>query len=584
VQSPGTALRQGRARWPIAIALVALVIAVSAGVAILIAGRAPDAKVLGYVPDGTVMYGEVRLDLPGDQRMALGSFLSKFPGFADQAAIESKLDEVMDRFIGGVTNGDQAYSTDIKPWFDGELALSVGPLPDPSTISSGDASAMKNARFLVLVSVKDGAGVTAWFRGVAKSSGATMSDEAYNGTDLTLLTSADGQQGAFAVIGGKVAVIGDVDSVKAAVDTNGDGPFATQVDPEAALVATDTDHIGFLYVAVAPLLDWSRQVSQAGGSSSSLGIDLSSEALRGLIPDWAAFALRIEDDALVLTSAIARPDMAFGPTDSRTSTVTDHVPADAIVVAVNHDLGATLVSVLDAYRSEPALKSVIDGIDQAAGILGGTDGLIGWIGDTGIVVSPADAGIEGGLIIVPTDQAAADRTFTSLRTLIALGGAQAGIAVRDEPYAGVTITTVDFGDLAALAGRLGIPADGLGTGSTLSSGRVVLAYAVTAQVVVIGSSPGFVKHVLDTTAASSIAATDRYKALSGRAGVGTRIAFVDIAAIKGLLESAVAGADPSAVAGYEQDVKLYLAPFDALFASGSVKGDVFSSKVIVTVK
>jgi Protein of unknown function (DUF3352). len=583
VQSPGTPLSRRPVRWPIAIALVALVIAAAAAVAILVTGQAPNAKVLGYVPDGTVMYGEARLDLPGDQRTALASFLSKFPGFADQAAIEGKLNEVMDRFIGGVTNGDQTFSTDIKPWFDGELAFSVGPLPDPGTLSGGDSSAMKAARFLVLVSVKDEAGVTAWFKGVATSSGATMSDEAYDGANLTLLTSEGGQQGAFAVLDGKVAVIGDVDSVKAAVDTKGSGPFAAQADPKAALDATDADHVGLVYVAVAPLLDWSSQLSQANGSSS-LGVDLSSGALRALVPDWAAFALRIEGDALVLESAVARPTTALGPTESRSSTVTDHVPASALLVGVSHDSGATLVGLLNASRSEPALKSVVDGIDQAAGVLGGTDGAIGWIGDTGVVVNQADAGIEGGLVIVPTDRAAADRTFTSLRTLISLGGAQAGITVRDESYAGATITTIDLGDIGALARQAGIPSDAFGTGSALPSGHVELAYTVTDQVVVIGSGPEFVKHVLDTTAATSIASTDRYKTLSGRIGNGTGVAFVDIAAIRGLIESALAGADPSAVAGYEQDVKPYLAPFDALIASGSVKGDVSSSRIIVTVK
>ena len=121
-------------------------------------------------------------------------------------------------------------------------------------------------------------------------------------------------------------------------------------------------------------------------------------------------------------------------------------------------------------------------------------------------------------------------------------------------------------------------------GAALPTGHVELAYAITDQVVVIGSGPEFVKHVLDTTAATSIASTDRYKALVGRIGNGIGTAFVDIAAIRGLIESALASADPSAVAAYEQDVKPFLAPFDALIASGSVKGDVASSKVIVTVK
>ena len=136
-------------------------LAVSAFVGILVTGRAPNARVLGYVPDGTLMYGEARLDLPGDQRLALASLLSKFPGFSDQAAIESKLNEVLDRFVGGVTKGDQTYTTDIQPWFDGELAFAMGQLPDADTQAGGGPSGMDAFRYLALVSIKDEPGVTA---------------------------------------------------------------------------------------------------------------------------------------------------------------------------------------------------------------------------------------------------------------------------------------------------------------------------------------------------------------------------------------------------------------------------------------
>jgi hypothetical protein len=46
----------------------------------------------------------------------------------------------------------------------------------------------------------------------------------------------------------------------------------------------------------------------------------------------------------------------------------------------------------------------------------------------------------------------------------------------------------------------------------------------------------------------------------------------------------VAGAVPSATATYEQEVKPFLEPFDALIAASSVNGDVASRKVIITVK
>jgi hypothetical protein len=583
VPAPTTVLPRPPIRWPIAIALVALVLVVSVAVAILITGRAPNGKVLGYVPADSIMYGEARLDLPGDQRHALASFLSKFPGFADQAAIDGKLNELMDQFIRDATNGDQTYTADIQPWFDGELAFSVGALPDPGTLSGNDASAMTGFHGLVLASVKDEAGVTAWVKDQATSSGTTMSDEAYNGANLTLLNSASGPPAAFAVLGGKVAILGDVDSVKAAVDTKGGGPFAAQADPKAALAATNADHVGFVYLALGPLVDWYSQALPALGSSSTFGLDLSGGTFRDILPDWEALALRMEGDAIVLETATATPATAMGPTDNRSSIVADHVPASALLVDVGHDLGATIIDALDSYRSDPAMKASLDAIDQAAGILGGTDKAIGWIGDTGLVVNEAAGSVEGGIVILPTDGAAADRTFASLRSLISIGGAQSGITVTDAPYSGATITTIDLGDIAAFAGLAGISPDALGAGSGLPTGHVQLAYAITDQIVVIGSGPEFVKHVLDTTAAASIAATDRYKALVGRVGNGTGVIFVDIAAIRGLIETAVA-ADPSAVARYEQEVKPYLVPFDALVVSNSVKGAVQTPTIIVTVK
>lgn len=577
-------LRPRPVRWPVAIVLIAVVLAVSAFVGILVTGRAPNARVLGYVPAGAIAYGEARLDLPGDERLALASFLSKFPGFADQAAIEGKLDEVMDRVVGGVTNGDQAYTTDIQPWFDGELAFALGALPDPATLTNRDAPAVDEFRYLVLVSIKDEAGVTSWLKGVATSSHATMSDETYDGANLTLLSGEGGRQGAFAVLDGKVAVLGDVESVKAAVDTQGKGPFAAQANPRAALDATDSSHVGFMYMDVAALFDWASKASQAAGSSVTPGVDLSSSAIRGMLPNWEGVALRVEGDAIVLESAVDRPAAAVGPIDNRASSLVDHVPSSALVVGVGHDVGATLIRLLDAYSSEPSMQSLTDGIDQGVGLLGGMNGALGWVGDAGYVVNQADGGTEAGLVIAPTDRAAADKVFTSLRTLLALGGSQAGITVRDEAYAGTTITTVDFGDLGGLLAQAGIQSDQLGSGVTLPTGRVELAYAVTDQVVAIGSGPSFVKHILDTTPDKSIASTDRYKALAGRVGNGTGVTFVDIAAIRGLIESAMAGLDPSAAARYESELKPFLAPFDALMGVSSVKDDISFGKSIVTVK
>ncbi len=577
--------RRSRLRWAVSIAVVALIIATTAAVAAIITGRSSDATVLGYVPGQTTVYAEVRLDLPGDQRRAVGEFLSKFPGFADQTALESKLDQVLDDLVKNATNGSQTYTTDIKPWFGGELAASLGPLPPATALSGSDPSAMGSFRALALLSVTDPTAAQAWFDAAIAKTGAKTTTESYDGATLTLFEKTGGAQPAFAIVDGKVAVAGDLVSVKAAIDTKGTGGFSKEPGPNAALSAFDRDHVGFAYVALGQLLDWSSALTKtltpaAGGT----GTPTLSASLQKAIPDWGAYSLRFESDAVVMEAAAPVPETRIGPTENRRSPIDEHIPGDALVASISHDLGATLKQGLALYGSEPSLKQLYDTVDQALGLIGGADAAFGWAGDSAVVVTTSDGTPAGGVVVIPSDKAAADHLFTALRSFIALGGAQQGITVRDEPYNGTTITIVDLGDISKLAGMAGAAASA--ALPTLPNGHVEIAYAVTDQVVVVGSGSAFVKHVLDTTKGTSLASNDRYTSLAGRAANGTSSSWVDITAIRGLIEKAAvgAGADAAAVARYQTDIKPFLAPFDAMYASSSTGNDLSRSVIYVTVK
>jgi hypothetical protein len=311
---------------------------------------------------------------------------------------------------------------------------------------------------------------------------------------------------------------------------------------------------------------------------------LDSPALTGLIPDWTAFALRVEGDALRMETVATKPE---GDTPaSRTSTVAEHVPSSAIALSVSNDYGKGILSTIDTYRDEPSLKEFVDGFDQAIGVLGGPDAALGWVGDFGIAVTRTDSGVEGGLVITPTDAAAARNLFTSLRTLISLGGGEMGISLREEDHAGTTITIVDLGELSDLAGLAGM-AGGVSPemlGSGLPAGRMEIAYAITDEVVVLGSGPGFVRSVLDTTPDTSLARNDRYEALISKVGQGAGSGFLDITAIRDMIEGAMANADAAERAEYETDIKPFLTPIDALVGSSAIAGDISRSTVIVTVK
>jgi hypothetical protein len=575
VLPPDPASRNARRRWAFAVGVIGVVVVASAFAFSLFTGRAANAVVLGYVPEDAIVYGEVRMDLPGDQRANLGEFLSRFPGFADQSTLETKIDEVLDRMIGEATDGEATFSGDIKPWFGGELAFSVGALPDPDAVTS-DPVPTEGARFLLLASVKDEAAARTWFDGLIAESGAVTSSETYNGATLTLFTTPDEPEAAFAILGGKVAIAGDSASVRAAVDTGGNSAFVNRTEPRAALDATTGDHVGFVYVALRPLVEWSSQLAESGIAGT-----MPSDALLGLVPDWGAFALRVEGDALRM-EAIAPKPSAQADTTNRTSDLADRVPVNAVALSISHDYGRGLLDTLETYRGEPELAEIVGALDEAIGFLGGPDAAIGWIGDLGITVTRTADSLEGGLIVAPTDSAAAGRLFTSLRTLISLGGGSMGIEVRDEEYAGATITTIDLGDLNDLIGQAGVPTDMLGVEPPI--GRVELAYAVTDELIILGSGPGFVRSVLDTTPETSLASTDRYKQLIERAGPGSGVAFADITAIRELFETALAANEPADVATYEREIKPFLEPLDALVATAAVDGDLNRSTTIITVR
>lgn len=575
VGQPPSAPKASRARWMVALGGAATVVAITAALVVAVVGKSPAATVLGYVPAGAIAYGELRLDLPGDQAQAVGSFLSKFPGFADQAALETKIDETFDRFVATATKDKQTYTKDIKPWFDGELAFSVGALPPASTLD--DPEAMPPFRGLALMSLKDGALAQAWFDAALAESGAAVTTEAYGGTTITLSSGPGDHQAGLAIIDGKVAVVGDLESVKAAIDTKGSGPFANEADPKAALAAADSDHLGLVYLAIKPIIEWT---TEAQGEILSAPASALSASIVDSLPAWQAMWVRAEGDAIVLEAAFPKPATTLGPTEDRPSAVLRHVPASTVALAATNDLGATVSDAWALYKTEPSLKDVIDEIEGVLAVAGGIDGAVGWMGDTAFIVDRSETSIAGGVVIVPTDADEAGRFLTSLKSLVALGGAQMGLTVRDEDHNGVTITILDAGDLESLAGLAG---GSLPPGVTLPSGHVEIAWAATGDVVVIGSGPDFVRKVLDTTEATSIAGDARFKVLADRGGPTASVTFLDLAAIREMAEG-LAGGMGTDVGSYTADVQPYIAPFDALYVSGSVGGDLTTSTVIISVK
>ena len=91
--------------------------------------------------------------------------------------------------------------------------------------------------------------------------------------------------------------------------------------------------------------------------------------------------------------------------------------------------------------------------------------------------------------------------------------------------------------------------------------NVQLAYVATDEVIAIGSSPDFIKHVLDAGAGASLADDARYTDLLGRVDAShSGVSFLDLAAIRGLVEGAMATASAAEKAEYEESIKPFLEP------------------------
>jgi hypothetical protein len=565
--SSGARPGRSRLKWLIAGIAVLLVAGTAAGATLLLTGDSGDPAVLAYAPADSVAYAELRLDLPGSQSAELAKVMKAFPGFEDQAAFPMKLSEALDLLVGQATDRQQGYKNDIEPWFGGQIGVSVGPLP-----ATVDAA---SARAVVLLSVKDAAKATAWAGGLAAKGGATTTTETYNGVTITNVEpaagaalDANGMKAAYAVVG-PVLAIGDQASVKAVIDTGGKTGLNTNAQFKEAEASVTGDRLGFAYVDLATLAKGAKNLAgSVADAMPSLPI-----SLEGLTPPWVAGAVRAENGAFVMESR--SPHLASaGPATNAESKLPSVLPPSTVLLAEGHDVGKTIMSLKDQLAKVPELKDPISQLDDALAIVGGPEAITGWIGEAGVAVTLDGKDVAGGLVIAPTDAAAADKLLSQLKAFIQLGGAQAGLSVTEEDYNGTTITLVDLSGLGGLVGQAS-------NGAVAAPTDLKLAYAVTDKVVVFGIGTDFVKSVLDASTGESLADSERFSTALTQAGKEhASLLWLDVAATRDFIEGMVPASDRSA---YDANAKPYLQAFDTVIGTTIPGTEIDSSKVIIHV-
>ena len=556
VLTPATPAGQNRWRWAVVAVATLVVVGLIGAFFVLASPRAgTPSTVARYAPDNTAMYMEARLDLPGDQRDRLAAFMSHFPGFADQASFDQKLDETLDSLLRESHTGLD-WQTDVSPWFGGEIGVfSTTITPTPGTPPS----------MTIAFVVKDRAALdqlmTEW------TTGLDATREEYEGTTIWTTALVGGGERLSIAATDEVLLIGTrAEEIRGALDVRADRSAGLADDQFflQQLAALHADRLGFVYYDGRGLAESLR--GQFPGQIVP-GID----AMNWIIDASAVRVvgeLRAETDHLAITTRTERPADADLPAlpANRGTTLAEAVPADGILYTEMRDVGQTISFALEKFLSPTSsgggVPIDLSGLEQLLGAP--PQDLFDFLVDVAISVGYHDGVVDAGVIATVDDNAVAtarvDRLLTTLRTLMQFGG---GVTFEEQQHGDATLTIISFGGLAS---ELGVGSAAV----TVANGRLLIG------------TGDFVVDALDRTRDNSLAARPEYQAaLQAGGAANAGVVFVDIAAARAALESFIPEA---ARPVYEQSQRPFLAPLSHLAVINITDGSTSVSHTFLYVE
>ena len=568
---PGTS----RFRWAIALGVVLCVALVTAGGAFVLSGASGAAKSLtaGNAPKNTIMFVDLRMDLPGDQHEKLADFMSYFPGFADRAQFDNAYDEILNEITSAISP-DLTYTSAFQSWTTGELSLAVtslgtysmpdlsqnlGALPTDAAglpvLPSGTTTPPSGA---VIVALKDRSAGEAWVSSEVARTGVTFSSQSYAGTTLYVAqTATDGLTAAYAFTD-DVFVAGDVTAVKAALDAPAKGSLADSANYQMAMHSLSGDSIATFYAAPAALLQQEMSsISDVAGMAGMAGMNLSASDM----PAWMIGSVRAESSYMTVEVTVPKTKGSLSP-GNEVSVLAPELPGSTVAVMEVHSVGQLVNGELAALAATPSTASLSDGIKQVQDALSQIGG-IDWVGDADVVLTKDGPSYGGGLVVKTPDSTTATTKkamITTLITLASLGGS--GITQADETYKGATITVISV------------------AGSDVTP-DLSIAIATKGDLLVAGYGDAFVKAVLDTTSADSLASQSDYQTVMAAVGASnSEYGYFDISAVADQIGQAFFPADPGY---YNLNYKPYVDHVGGA-AYASIDGSTVTLRLVFTAK
>ncbi len=384
-----------------------------AGYLLLLSGS-PD-RLAALAPAGTAAYVNLYLSPSVGQQLNLEALIGRLPGFADEASLDAKVDQIIGNLLAG-TGID--YEADVKPWLGDQLAVAAWPGSDGAS------------EVVVLVAVKDAEAAADAVSGLIGDETTEPVSETYRGIDVR--TSGDT---AVAVVD-DVLVIGPLaESLQPVIDVaGGAGSLGGLAAFGEAMARVPSDHLASVFVNVEAL---------------SGGEDAAGESLT-----TASAALVAEPGGLRLAGSLPFEGAGDG-TAIEPSVATDWIAADVLAAAVIFDLPQTLEAAegaLGGYDQGEEALSLLDTVRALAAFGLGLDvdaDLMPLLDrEAGLAITGIEGGTPSGhLVLRPADPDAAAAALDRILDRVGAIGAES----RSETREGVEITVVTVPDLGEIA-------------------------------------------------------------------------------------------------------------------------------------
>ena len=523
-----------RWRWAV-VGVATVLVVVLLGAAFLGQPRAgTPSTVARYAPADTTVMVELRQDLPGDQHNLLAQFMSHFPGFADQAAFDTKIDETLESLFAQ-SDGAVSWRDDIKPWFGGEMGIfSSNVNPSPGTPPS----------MTVALTVKAGqqAALEGWLTPML---GTGWQQTTYEGQSLWSGQFPESSERVSLTWSDEALLVSTrIEDLEESLDTRADRSPGLADDQYylQQLAPLHADRLGTLYFDGRALAQQMRDQVD-----STLGIAGTNEAMLDSVAVRMVGEIRAEGDHLALTTRTERPANSSAPPlpANRSTNLAELAPQDALFYAEVRDLGQS-IGFYVVQQLEPLASSGVpldlSSLEEVLGVP--PQDYFDFVVDASVSMSGSVAAPQGGLIATVDDTAVAtarvNKLVSLLRAAVQFGG---GVTIADEQHGAATLTVITLS-----GGFDGAP-------------DTSVAVSVTGGRLLIGTHD-FVIGALDRTRDTSLAARPEYQAaLSAGGASNAGIVFVDIATFRDMARTIV---PPDQLAEYDLNQAPFVAPLSHL--------------------